>query len=331
MDKQRVSIAMCTYNGTRYIQEQLDSIAAQTRLPDELVVCDDRSSDSTIEILKSFMSKVSFPVRLYVNEENLGLCKNREKTISLCTGDIIVLSDWDDVWKPDKIQKILAAFAENLEAGYVFSNAELVDESLSPLGTTLWEAKGFNSLLEEYSYPDAQVRILLKQNLVWGATLAFRSSIKNLVLPISPFYCLEDAWIALLASCAGFYGVPLSDSLLYYRQHTTQVAGGKKETLYQKLKGSKNTKDASNFFRTQEQGLLDAKNRLILIGNSFNKDISRELNLIQEKANHFSKRVFIRSSSNLLLKAKAIVPEILKGNYNQFSNSWQAIVTDLVF
>jgi glycosyltransferase involved in cell wall biosynthesis len=277
------------------------------------------------------MSKVSFPVRLYINEENLGLCKNREKTISLCTGDIIVLSDWDDVWKPDKIEKILAAFVENLEAGYVFSNAELVDENLSLLGDTLWESKGFNILLEEYSHPDAQVRVLLKQNLVWGATLAFRSSIKNLVLPISPFYLMEDAWIALLASCAGFYGVPLSDSLLYYRQHATQVAGGRKETLYEKLKGSENPKNADNFFKRQRQGLLDAKNRLLFIQNTLNKDISKELNLVQEKADHLFKRVSIRSSSNLPLKLKAIVPEILTGRYHQFSNSWRAVARDLLF
>jgi len=112
MNKQRVSIAMCTYNGARHIQEQLDSIAAQTRLPDELVVCDDIASDSTVEIVKSFISKVSFPVRLYINEENLGIWKNKEKAISLCTGDVIFLSDWDDVWKPNKIDKILAAFAK---------------------------------------------------------------------------------------------------------------------------------------------------------------------------------------------------------------------------
>ncbi len=168
MDKQRLSIAMCTYNGAKYIQEQLDSIAAQSRLPDELVVCDDRSSDNTIEIVKSFGSKVPFPVRLYLNEENLGIIKNFEKAISLCTGNIIALSDQDDVWKPNKIEKILTAFAENLGAGYVFSNAELVNESLMPLGSSLWESLGIeDNFLEEYSQ-DTQVRILLKQSVTWG-------------------------------------------------------------------------------------------------------------------------------------------------------------------
>ncbi len=329
MDKQHVSIAMCTYNATQYLQEQLDSIATQSQLPDELVICDDRSSDNTIEIIKSFTSKVSFPIRLYINEENLGLCKNREKAISLCTGDIIILSDWDDVWKPNKIERLVAAFAENLEAGYVFSDAELVDENLNPLGYTLWESRKFNRVIDQYKNHNLQARVLLKQNLVWGATLALRSSIKKLVIPISPFYYLEDAWIALLASCAGFYGVPLSDSLLYYRQRAAQTVGGK-NTLDQKFKRASNPQDVE-IFKRQVQGLVDAKTRLLLIQSSLNKDIAQELNQIQEKAEHFSKRVSIRSSSNFLFKVKDIGSEILTGKYHRFSNSWQSVIKDLWF
>lgn len=329
MDKQRVSIAMCTYNGAQYLQEQLDSIAAQTRLPDELVICDDRSSDSTVEIIHSFTSNASFPIRLYVNEENLGLCKNREKAIRLSMGDIIVLSDWDDVWKPNKIEKIVESFAKNSEAGYIFSDAELVNEELVSLGCTLWESLKFNSLLKEYNHPKEQVQVLLKKNLVWGATLAFRSSIKNIVLPISTSYYLEDAWIALLASCAGFYGVPLSDSLLYYRQRTAQVVGGK-DTLSKKFKRARNPQDVE-IFRRQVQGLLDAKNRLLSLQDTLAKEISIELKLIEEKANHFSNRASIRSSNNFPLKVKSIVSEIVTGKYHRFSNSWQSVVKDLLF
>ena len=79
----KLSVAMCTYNGARYLQEQLESIAAQTRLPDELVVCDDCSSDGTRAILEEFKARVTFPVRLYFNEQNLRVWKNFEKAISL--------------------------------------------------------------------------------------------------------------------------------------------------------------------------------------------------------------------------------------------------------
>jgi glycosyltransferase involved in cell wall biosynthesis len=330
MDKQSLSIAMCTYNGARYLQEQLDSIAVQTQLPNELVVCDDRSSDSTIEIIKHFGTKVSFPVRLYINEENLGTIKNFEKAISLCSEDIIALCDQDDVWKPRKIEKILTAFAENPGAGYVFSDAELVNESLVPLGSTLWQNRGFNNnLLRKYIHDD-QVELLLYQTSVWGATMAFRSTLKSLVLPISPHAIfMHDAWIALLASCAGFYGVTLSDSLIYYRQHSTQQVGGK-NTLLQKFKRSQNPKELDNF-KILIQGLLDVKIRLLLMQNTFEKDVSREVKLLQEKVEHFSKRVLIRSSNNTPLKLKTMIPEILTGNYQRFSNSWQSVAKDLMF
>lgn len=328
MHNQRLSIALCTYNGTHYLQEQLDSISAQTRLPDELVICDDRSSDNTVDIIKLFTAKVSFPVHLHINEKNLRTIKNFEKAISLCTGDIIVLSDQDDVWKPYKIETILTAFKENPGSGYVFSNAELVDENLRLLGSSLWQSQGFkNSVIKEYNQGE-QVRILLKKNLVWGVTLAFRSSLKELILPISPSFFMHDAWIALLASCAGFYGVSLSDSLVYYRQHTTQQVGSKDNTLAHKLKAAKNPE--YDTFKIIEQGLLDAKSRLLLMKPTISRDISVELSLIQQKADHFSKRALIGSSSNFLLKMKALMSDTLTGKYHYFSNSWISVVKDLV-
>ncbi|MBC7931137.1 MAG: glycosyltransferase, partial [Rubrivivax sp.] len=96
----RLSIAMCTYDGGRYLAEQLASIAAQTRAPDELVVCDDRSRDETTSIVRRFAETAPFPVRLYVNEQNLGSTRNFEKAIGLCEGELIALSDQDDVWLP---------------------------------------------------------------------------------------------------------------------------------------------------------------------------------------------------------------------------------------
>ena len=97
-----ISIAMTTYNGEKYLQEQLDSFLGQNRLPDELVVCDDGSQDRTMAILESFSSRAPFPVRIYRNSAKLGYSKNFEKAGSLCTGDIIAFSDEDDVWDAQK-------------------------------------------------------------------------------------------------------------------------------------------------------------------------------------------------------------------------------------
>src|SRR5262245_47180770 len=129
----RLSIALCTYNGAVYLKEQLDSLAAQTRMPDELVISDDRSTDDTLRLIEEFAATAGFPVRLSVNESNLGIAKNVEKAISLCRGDVILLSDQDDVWHADKLETVEGIFEVKPQLSLVFSNAELVDETLKPL------------------------------------------------------------------------------------------------------------------------------------------------------------------------------------------------------
>src|SRR4051812_29809463 len=99
-----VSVAMATYNGAEFIRDQLRSLALQKRLPDELVVSDDGSTDDTVDILEAFAETAPFPVRISVNRENLGFTRNFERAILGCGGDIIYICDQDDVWFPNKIQ-----------------------------------------------------------------------------------------------------------------------------------------------------------------------------------------------------------------------------------
>ena len=141
----RISVAMCTYNGAAFLPAQLASIAEQTRRPDELIVCDDASTDKTRDILESFARTSSIPVSLYFSDENTGSVKNFERAIGLCTGDVIALSDQDDVWNKDKLERIEQLFRENQNVGLVFSDAELVDTDLKPLDQRMWSAVGFDA------------------------------------------------------------------------------------------------------------------------------------------------------------------------------------------
>ena len=143
----RISVALCTYNGASFLDAQLDSYLTQTRLPDELVVCDDQSSDATLALLDGFAKRAPFPVRLHHNQARLGSTKNFEKAIGLCTGDLIATSDQDDVWLPDKLALSEAAFAKSPEIGLIFTNAEVVDQGLEPLGHRLWDAIHFGPIL----------------------------------------------------------------------------------------------------------------------------------------------------------------------------------------
>lgn len=213
---------MCTFNAERYIEEQFSSIARQSRLPDELVVCDDGSHDRTVEIIRSLAAAVPFPVRVVENPKNLGCNKNYEKAISLCRGQIIFLSDHDDVWHRDKIEKTIAAMTENGVAA-AFTDAVVVSNDLTPLGFTLWMTVGFDMERQRRFQDGEQFSELLHNNVMQGAAAAFKSSYRDAILPI-PQEWQHDHWIALILSALAeirFIDRPLLD----YRQHPENLLG----------------------------------------------------------------------------------------------------------
>ncbi|MGH9879715.1 MAG: glycosyltransferase family 2 protein, partial [Nitrososphaerales archaeon] len=223
--KPGISIALCTYNGAQYLSSQLESYLAQTYLPDELIVCDDCSQDETVAILNGFAARAPFSVRILVNDRNLGSTKNFEKAISLCSGGIIFLSDQDDVWAPYKIERVFNAFGSNSEIGMVFSDAELVDETLQPLGRNLLDGRitrEERELIEKGNL----FAILFKRNIVTGATLAFRAGYSNAIIPISTDIpkMFHDEWIAVILSIIA-KNIFLDEPLIKYRQHNKQQIG----------------------------------------------------------------------------------------------------------
>ena len=221
---------MCTYNGARYLREQLDSIAMQTRLPDELVICDDRSTDNTEEIVKAVrgLSQAISGQALHVNDRNLGSVKNFEKAIGLCEGDIIALSDQDDVWHPDKLKLIEETFLRMPGAGLVFSDLEMVDENLRTLGYRAWQCQTVQFKQEEQALllKGRALDVLLTRNMVVGCAMAFRARFKNLVLPIPGIseWLYHDYWIALMVSSVADLAF-IDRPLMKYRQHPNQQLG----------------------------------------------------------------------------------------------------------
>ncbi|HEX8501584.1 MAG TPA: glycosyltransferase family 2 protein [Pyrinomonadaceae bacterium] len=216
---------MCTYAGARFVGAQLESIAAQTRPPDELVVCDDRSPDKTAEVVGRFAAAAPFPVRLHVNERNLGTTKNFERAVSLCTGDLIALCDQDDVWLPPKLARLEEEFRRRPRAALVFSDAEVADEKGRPTGRRLWESVGVGRAELERLRAGKGVGDLLSGATVTGATAALRASLRQLVLPIPEgLPLIHDAWMALLAACVGEVAA-VEEPLVLYRRHAGQQVG----------------------------------------------------------------------------------------------------------
>jgi glycosyltransferase involved in cell wall biosynthesis len=320
MSDLRISVAMCTYNGSLYLGEQLRSIGAQDLPPTELVVCDDGSTDDTLRLLREFAAEAPFPVRVEVNEARLGPGRNFEKAIGICRGDIIVLSDQDDIWKPCKVKRLAAAFADHPDAVYAFSDADMVDDGAAPLGETLWEAVGLHEKLKSFS-GRGQLEILLVREYITGATLGFRASFRNIVLPI-PRGWMHDCWIALLGSTFS-YGVPVDEPLLTYRLHDTQVCGLGK-SLLDTIQVSLATGESD--WRAKLESFQQLENRIASV-SSIARCPADRFEPIRQKALHLSSRARIRSSagSTRILRALA---EARTGRYRRFSG-WHSLVRDL--
>jgi glycosyltransferase involved in cell wall biosynthesis len=222
MSNPTVSVAMCCYNMAAFIAEQLDSIARQSRPPDELVICDDNSQDHTLDIVHSFAERAPFPVKIVRNERQLGCNKNFEQAISQCTGDIIFLSDHDDVWQPQKIELILALMRDP-SVGAAFGNATVVGATLTPVGFTLWDTCNFNAERRRRFADGEQFLELIANNVMQGAAAAFRSSFRSLIVPI-PSEWQHDYWIALMVAAVGRIGFT-EESVLDYRQHGRNLLG----------------------------------------------------------------------------------------------------------
>jgi hypothetical protein len=218
-----ISVAMCTYNGEEFLGAQLASITAQQPGPDELVVCDDGSSDGTVSQLQRFATEAPFPVRIHVNVRNLGYAKNFETAISLCTGDLIALCDQDDVWDPHKLSKSAQLLEDEPEIGLVCTDAEVVDRNLNSVGQRMSQTLGFGRAEQDLVARGEALAVLVRINFVTGTTMTFRSSFRPDLLPI-PDGWVHDGWIALMLSLrtgVAFIGEPLT----LYRQHGANQIG----------------------------------------------------------------------------------------------------------
>ncbi len=218
-----ISVAMCTFNGSRFLPEQLASIAGQSRLPDEMVICDDGSTDTTLEIVEKFSRGAPFPVRLIRNPENLGSTKNFEKATSLCTGDLIALSDQDDIWMPEKLAIQGEMMERDADLGGVFSDAELIDARSTPLAKRLWAALSFTPAEQRMFGRDRGASILLRKYVVTGATFMVRASLREHYLPISEAWG-HEAWVAWILAIYSHLRL-IEQPLIRYRIHASQQVG----------------------------------------------------------------------------------------------------------
>lgn len=312
----KISIAMCTYNGGKYITEQLLSFVNQSLLPTELVVCDDGSQDDTVALVEGFRSTAPFTVHLYQNEQNLGYYRNFERAASLCGGDIIAFSDQDDVWYPSKLEQVVAKFTDR-HVGFVFSNADIVDRNLKPLGYTLFEHAGIPTHLFKRIEQGQSRHIIVKSGfMIFGMTLVFRRQALEQVLPF-PENTPHDAWIPLVLSFTSEFAVVL-EPLVMYRQHRSNMVGASvlsmnermSKTVFQDARNSRRKR-----FHKRMTNYQALKARLETIG-SFHDSVAA-YKLLDDVIAYYHRRSTL--DSRRLYRIGGALRELIEGNYHRFS------------
>jgi glycosyltransferase involved in cell wall biosynthesis len=318
-----ISVALCSYNGAAYLGEQLASIAAQTRLLREVVVCDDRSSDASPQIAGEFAARAPVEVRIEVPPQNLGVVGNFEKAISLCRGEIIVLADQDDVWMPQKLERITAEMEARPEIGFVFSDAQRMDERGEPLKDCLWQClvPSFHPREQRLVNGGRAFDVLLRRNVVTGATMAFRAKYRNLILPM-PAYCQHDAWIALLLSAVAPCKA-IAEPLIRYRQHSRQQLGEKRLSLFQQYRVAQRETDVkfhlvADRHEAARQRLRDHSGKLF---------VPDAVEMLARKVEHFRAKARMRQAA---CRLPLIARELLRGHYGRYSLGWKSLAQDLL-
>lgn len=328
----RFSVALCTYNGERFLREQLDSIAAQTRPPDELVVSDDLSTDGTRQIVETFAACAPFPVRLHVSDVNVGTALNFGKAIALCTGDVIALSDQDDVWLPEKLRRFEEVFRADSSVGLVFGDAFVVGEDLSPTGRRLWEWTFTRAARREMQRDP--FRALLRCNVVTGATMALSARLKPLVLPIPPdLNVIHDAWIGLVASAVSGV-VLLSEPLIMYRQHNGQQLGVSSasglDSSGQRFAFDNSPEGRAGYYAGELRKLdrLAGRLRQAAAGGVSRDKVKASMGVLDELAAHY--RVRGQARATRVERVPAVLRELLTLRYHRYSKGLSSAALDLI-
>ena len=315
----KISVAMTTYNGASYVREQLDSILAQDRTPDELIVCDDGSSDATSEILRDYAARAPFPMQIVFNEKRLGSTKNFERAIGLCSGEIIALSDQDDVWRPHKLQSIKQKFDGDRGLGLVFTNGDLIDGSGKSLPGDMWSALRLTRRMQQMVCGSRTSDLFLSWPVITGATAAFRSEYLDLVLPIptnAPTF-VHDRWIATLICAVARIGL-IEDRLIAYRLHPAQQLGA----------GGPLLAHLFTPYRTSSDQIALAAMRDRLSRHPTRTATPEFLRALHVRERHVANRTAFASGA--LKRFKEVAVEYASGRYNPYPMPFAYALRDLI-
>jgi glycosyltransferase involved in cell wall biosynthesis len=318
-----ISIALATHNGARYLSEQLSSLAAQTKLPFELVISDDGSTDQTLELARAFAADAPFPVRLMVNDEALGYRLNFRKAAQACTGDLIAFCDQDDIWRDDKLEVMARCFSDpqvllayhnawafndddrsRLHEGTI-EQADLATQPLPPFKTVNGLLQVFHAHLRRYDH-------------LWDSS--FDEVVGKSILA-------HDQWYLFLALMLGKV-VFVDEELLDYRQHASNTFGVKvTQTLAERIANK-----LSHYGDQDRWAALSAWRRAEIaeaIAEHGEADLTAVATFYRQLSRRLERRATTYSAARGVDRAWSLARSVLHGDYakNRFKRG--SVLRDL--
>lgn len=317
----RIAVVLCTYNGERFLAEQLRSLLAQHRRPDQLVIVDDASGDRSWTMLEAFRDeaeRAGIEVALRRNPANLGYVRNFEYALALARADLLFLCDQDDVWHPGKIERMEREFQQRPGLCLLHTDARLVDDGGRDLDCGLFEALEVTGAELALLHAKAGFNVLLRRNVVTGATAAFRSELLQRARPF-PREWVHDEWLAVVCAVGDEIDC-LEDKLIDYRQHSGNEIGVRRRSAMEKLstQGSRRQHMRSVLARLET---LDS----YLGGVGMRVDYRDDLD---QRMHHARARAHLPSGWSARLRW--VLAEVRSGRYSRYSFGLRSIMADVL-
>lgn len=322
-----ISAALCTYNGARFVREQVRSICLQSLPPQEIVLSDDASTDGCVELARRTVDEcraerpaLRLDLRVLQNSASLRVTKNFEQAVGACTGELIALSDQDDVWHPDKLARAAAEFERRPDLLLLHTNARLVDDRGASLGASLFHALEVQPFELAWIHGGRAFDVFLRRNLVTGATAVFRRSLLHAAAPF-PAEWLHDEWMAIIAAAVGRVDV-LEEALIDYRQHDSNQIGARRDSFSDKVRKALAPRGSTHQTRVSKAELL--LERLQSIRDQVGPDTILKL---RDKLEHQRFRAALPVSR--LARCLPVLREAMTGRYDKFGRGVRGVVRDL--
>ena len=322
-----ISVALCTFNGAHFISEQVASILAQSRMPDEIVLSDDGSTDSTVVIAQATVDQFrrdnpdrAPELRLLCNPVALGVTRNFEQAIAATRGDYVALCDQDDRWRFDRVELAAARFDTEPDLLLLNTDARLIDGDGNPLGDTLFAALAVtNHERAQIARGDA-LRALLGRNLVTGATTMFRRTLLDAAVPFPPSW-VHDEWLAVIAAATGRINF-IEDTLIDYRQHGGNAIGAGRIGMSGRMAKLREPRS------TRNRQLVDRASALVDRLGELGGVSADKVQLAQGKLAHETLRQALPAGR--ITRIGPVVRELRAGGYSAYGRGLQDVLRDVV-